>query len=210
MKAMELTKQYVMERMGSATSNKEADAMLKFLAGKGVTTQETVNGIDDVSWFAMIPLALQAMAPKTLKELIIEKKCRKGEAHGTTKRGAYWCPYVRTQYFVVTAGRGGDGIGQSAADITVGLDLRHYRDGTVSAVLVRERYHQNEGTTKQITNADCVLSTTTVEDVVVALKGVSLIDDGGAAISNYCVYGVVKECVAFGMPEAAPSPDDIE
>ena len=148
---------------------------------------------------------------KTLKELIIEAKCRKGEAHGTTKRGAYWCPFVSDadSYFVVTGDRGGDGIGQNAADVTVGLDLRHFRDGTVSAVLEHASYHQNTGhKLNSTTNADQLLNCTTAEEVVVALRGIELINDCGQALSTRCVEKIIARCVEIGMPKAAPAPDE--
>lgn len=148
---------------------------------------------------------------KTLKELVIEAKCRKGEAHGTTKRGAYWCPFMpdgKAQYFSRTASRGGDGIGNNAADVRVGLDLRHFRDGTVSAVLVRESWHQNYGTSKETTNADQLLSCATAEEVIVALRGIELINDSGPALGKGCIDDVIADCVAIGMPKAAPAPDE--
>ena len=145
---------------------------------------------------------------KTLKDLIIEAKCRKGEAHGTTKRGAYWCPFGKDQYFSLTANRGGDGIGNSSATVKVGLDLRHFRDGTVSAVLVREDWHENHGTQSATTNADQLLNCTTAEEVVVALRGIDLINDGGPALGKGYVDDVIADCVAIGMPKSAPAPDE--
>ena len=68
---------------------------------------------------------------KTLKEIIVETKCRKGESDGTTKQGAFWfaCDEILIRSF------GGDGVGQSSTDLRNYLQLRHYRNGEVKAVV---------------------------------------------------------------------------
>ena len=149
------------------------------------------------------------MKTKTLKELIIEAKCRKGEAHGTTKRGAYWCPFVeRGDHFACIGGGGSDGIGQNAPNVDVFLDFRHYRDGTVSAVITRSSWHQNHGTSTAFTRADNLLGCTNVEEVIVALKGMEI--DESPVLRGFGEPKVTKALVDIGVPLSAPAPDEVE
>ena len=144
---------------------------------------------------------------KTLKDLIIEAKCRKGEAHGTTKRGAYWCPFVeRGDHFACIGGGGSDGIGQNAPNVDVFLDFRHYRDGTTSAVIKRSSWHQNHGTSNTYSNADALLGCTNVEEVIVALKGMEV--DECPVLRWFGEPKVTKALVDIGIPLSAPAPDE--
>ena len=140
---------------------------------------------------------------KTLKDLVIEKKCRKGPSAGATAGGAYWEALT-----VITRRCGGDGFGQSAPDITWRLFLRHLRDGTVQATLRHYRWHQNgeySGGGSSYYGVDAVLGCTTAEEVLVLLHGVV----GG---EHECVLTdddkVTEALVAFGLPRAAPAPDE--
>lgn len=148
------------------------------------------------------------MKAKTLKDLLIEKLIRKGAAHGTTKRGAYWTP-VKGEYFEKIRRSGGDGIGNSAPDVSFYLELRHFRDGTVKAVIVRVAWHQNgsySGAGTTYADASSVLDCTTAEEVVVALKAISM--DEESVISERGSEWITAACIAFGLPESAPAPDE--
>jgi hypothetical protein len=140
-----------------------------------------------------------------LKEVIIAAKCRKGKAEAITAKGAYWlaCPPIRTRAF------GGDGIGQSSADCSFHLELRHYRDGKVRAVLVANSWHQNHGTSTEEKDFWLADQYATVEDVIIYLRLVELWDKEG--ISDYHLEGITAALTALGLPEyPIPSPDDEE
>lgn len=138
---------------------------------------------------------------KTLKELIVATKCRKGPADGTTKRGAFWFatdPITIRSY-------GGDGVGESEASRKNKLHLRHYRDGTVAALVNYHSWHQDDGTSDAYRPA-AILDCATVEEVVVVLKGMS--DDDTAAYSDFNLSGLTTSLMALGLAETVPSPDD--
>lgn len=141
----------------------------------------------------------------TIKDIVVAKKIRKGPAHGTTKRGAFWLLFGKDNGLRLR-GAGGDGVGHSAPDITYWLDLRHYRDGRVSAVIDVESWHQNTGHHHRYIRADQVLSCATVEEVVVALKGIS--DDCSAVYSDNRFDTLVEALTRLGLPVSAPAPDD--
>lgn len=105
---------------------------------------------------------------KTLKELIINTKCRKGKSRAIDKRGAFWLAHPEIEI----RSWGGDGVGQARPSCTNFLELRHYRDGTVVACVTFQRWHQNTGTTEYVRTVDEILSCTDIESVVVALKNV--------------------------------------
>lgn len=142
----------------------------------------------------------------TLKQLVEAAKCRKGEATGTTKAGAFWL-----------AGRvkirscGGDGIGQSGSDVNYYLSLRHYRGGEVRAVVSCNVWHENDGSRTTYRTVEELLRCTTVEELEVELKkGVDF--DGGGGVET--VYGdyhaddLSEILTGLGMPESAPAPDE--
>lgn len=139
---------------------------------------------------------------KTLKELIVATKCRKGESAGTNKQGAFWfaCEPIPIRRF------GGDGIGQSSADCTNYLQLRHYRDGTVKAVVNFHGWHQNHGSSDNYRTSDNILDCATVEDVIVCLKSIS--DEYSHAYSDNRQESMVDALTTLGMTEAAPAPDE--
>ena len=142
---------------------------------------------------------------KTLGELIVDSKCRKGTADGTNKRGAYWLaaePIVIRRY-------GGDGIGNGGADCTNYLELRHYRTGDVSAVLHGHWWHQNGSRPDVYERFDELLACKTVEDMIVALKGVKVDEDTTAAYSDMKKDVLTDALTKLGMPLAAPSPDEV-
>lgn len=147
---------------------------------------------------------------KTIKEIIIESKCRKGPSAGVTKRGAFWIAFAKSdQYFSVTSRRGGDGVGQSSADVSVGLKFRHFRDGTVQAITVTECWHQNTGTNRSTVDVSQILNCTTAEEVIAILKGTNA-GDGGRSISSIFEEDLVADLAAIGIPAALPGPDEEE
>jgi len=139
---------------------------------------------------------------KTLSDLIVAAKCRKGAAAGTTKKGAYWLAVepIKIRCF------GGDGIGQSSADCTNYLELRHFRDGAVSIVIHYNSWHQNHGMSDTYQSHIGLPMCETVEDVIVALKSAN--DDGVSAYSDRMEENLTEALVAFGLPESAPAPDE--
>lgn len=143
---------------------------------------------------------------KTLKELVIASKCRKGQASGRTKRGAFWVALC-----VVTRRCGGDGIGNSGADVTYSLELRHYRDGGVSATIKRDSWHQNSGTDVRYEGCGSVLDCATAEEVVCALKGISFsdfYDHTDHVLSSLKEDEVIAALVDFGLAPCEPAPDE--
>jgi len=144
-----------------------------------------------------------------MKNCIENSKCRRGTADGTTKSGAYWfaCDAIKLRC------AGGDGIGQSGADITFWLELRHYRSGECRAVIHRNAWHQNGcygGGGDCYTQMPAILVCATVEDVIVALK--AGIDDGygrETCYSDYHEETLTAALTALGLPATAPAPDDM-
>lgn len=143
----------------------------------------------------------------TIKDLVVAKKIRKGTAHGTTKRGAFWgIPGPGEGIKIRRAG--GDGVGHNAPDITYWLNFRHYRNGEVSAVVDVESWHQNSGHHRRYIRADEILACTTVEEVVVALKGIR--DDLSNVYSDSRHDDLSEALTSIGLPVAAPSPDEAQ
>ena len=140
---------------------------------------------------------------KTVADYIIAAKIRKGPAAGTNSKGAYW---VRSTQDIAVGG--GDGIGQSAPVRHIYLDLRHYRDGKVAAVVRWESYHQNTGHDVTYYLAAGVLTSKSAEEVVVALH--QLRDDqyGELLLQSFVKKHVVAGMLALGLPEAAAAPDE--
>lgn len=103
----------------------------------------------------------------TLKQSIENQKCRKGESAGRSKKGAYWIAGV-----VRTSSYGQDGIGQNSADVDWSLMFRHYRNGDVSAVLVRDSWHQNYGHDYTYQSCPEILDMETIDDVLDHLSGI--------------------------------------
>ena len=139
---------------------------------------------------------------KTIKELIIAAKCRKGEAAGTTKHGAFWLAAEP----ICVGGGGGDGIGQSAPNIDHFLQMRHYRDGTVKAMIHRSSWHQNHGQHESYKDAPELLGCSTIEEVFVALKGIEIEDR--PVYAAFAKDKIEKAMSEFGLAKAAPAPDE--
>jgi hypothetical protein len=139
---------------------------------------------------------------KTLQELIVAAKCRKGAAAGTTKKGAYWlaCEPIKIRVY------GGDGIGQSSPDCTNFLELRHFRDGSVQTVVEFASWHQNQGGRREsYVTVPALAMCETVEDVIVCLKSCGT---EVAAYSDKMEDKLTDGLVAFGLPVSAPAPDE--
>ena len=150
---------------------------------------------------------------KTISEIIIASKCRKGGADGTTVDGAYWvCPAspIVGNLGLKTMIRsfGGDGVGQSSANCHNYLQLRHYRGGKVEAVVLENSWHQNYGTSQTVVAADAVLAATTTEELEVAL--LALTDEYDA---NYYSQSMRENldhlAEKIGLPESLPAPDEV-
>lgn len=137
----------------------------------------------------------------TIQDAVIAAKCRKGPAADTTKKGAYWLALDQK-----TKGSGGDGIGQSSADVTFCLQLRHFRDGTVTAGVRRSSWHQNHGSSYSYIPTPSVLGCQTAEDVIVILKGTS--EGCEHVLSTYFEDEVVTSLANLGIPAALPAPDE--
>lgn len=141
----------------------------------------------------------------TLREAVELTKCRKGKSVGTTKRGAYWLACDP----IVVRRAGGDGIGQSAPDITWTLELRHFRGGEVRPTAHEEACHQNgsySGAGDQYFAMAALGECASVEEVIVALKGG--VKDQEACYSDRCYDRLRDSLVSLGLPESAPGPDD--
>jgi len=151
---------------------------------------------------------------KTLSDIIIDSKCRKGGADGITAAGAYWlCPQskIAGNRGVTTLIRsyGGDGIGNCCADQRNYLELRHYRGGKVSAVVVTTSWHQNSRSVETEMEIDSVLTTTSVEELQSAL--LALQDENDEPIFvNSRSEKLSALADLIGLPACAPSPDEVE
>jgi hypothetical protein len=140
-----------------------------------------------------------------LKTCIEAAKCRKGYAANTTNRGAYWlaCPRIKLRR------AGGDGIGQSSADLTYWLNLRHYRSGECAAVIQAESYHQ-DGSYRAFHSLPSLLDAATTEDVIVILKA-GIRDATGeydTCYSDLCHDILATALGELGLPYEAAAPDE--
>lgn len=142
----------------------------------------------------------------TLENIIRARKVRKGKASGITSSGAYWDAWSDGEHPIVAA-YGGDGVGNSPADVRVFLKGRHYRCGAVVVGVLRVTWHQNTGHKSHWEPVHALNSATTAEDVVVALSNASL-DDAPIRITELGRERIEAFCRSIGMPVSAPSPDD--
>ena len=140
---------------------------------------------------------------QTLKELIENKKCRTGKAYGTSKQGAFWLAVVPIQI----RSYGGDGIGQSRADFRNYLQLRHYRDGKVKAVVNFHSWHQNCGDENTYVTAP-ILDCVSVEDVIVSLMTVNDREDHAYG-EETGRENLIAALTGLGLVEALPAPDEV-
>lgn len=158
---------------------------------------------------------------KTLAQLIEAQKCRKGKADGTTRKGAYWLVKAddlgeKVSLEITIRSWGGDGIGQSRADLRNYLQFRHFRNGNACAMVRRHSWHQNDGHRDTYTMIPALMDCTTVEQAIVALKGVKTdpCDHYHSSPENVYSDNFEKDLtgwlVALGMTEMEPAPDDNE
>jgi hypothetical protein len=140
----------------------------------------------------------------TLKQAIEATKCRKGAAHATTKSGAFWLAVEP----IKIRSWGGDGIGNNGVDWDAFLQLRHYRNGTVRAMVQVTGYHQN-GSPPDRYHHVAIEDCTTIEDIIVALKSGVDGDYGREAIyGDHFEDKLTAALSSLGMAVAAPSPDE--
>ena len=144
---------------------------------------------------------------KTLKEIIVERKCRKGPPAGTTKHGAYWLACEP----IMTRSAGSASASQEAPSVIYELQLRHFRSGEVRAVIHRNVWRQGgtqSGAAQDWGDANAVLGCSTIEEVVVALKGISMNDS--AVVEDYLIpRDIAKRLRDLGLPDSAPAPDEV-
>jgi hypothetical protein len=139
---------------------------------------------------------------KTLKELIVAARCRKGTAAGIDESGEWW----QAGGTIKTARSGGDGIGHSAPSVRCDLQMRHYRPGPVVVGVLVERWHQNVGTRTEWVPLPGIEESETAAEVVAFLLRWN--GDGLTVLSDWCQSYLVEELGTFGLLASAPSPDE--
>jgi len=136
-----------------------------------------------------------------LHELIKGLRIRKGAAAGIDDTGEYWLvpdpPLIESD--------GGDGVGTSAPDRRVRLQLRHYRSGHCEVVARAEHWHQNRGTWTSRHTLSGVLEATTVAEVIAAIRAAEVSDCGRYLGDSESLRSWL---MALGLPAAAPGPDE--
>ncbi len=140
----------------------------------------------------------------TLKDAIAAKRCRTGESYAITKKGAYWLASdpVKIRSF------GGSGIGNDGCSQSVELQLRHYRDGTIDSVLFYSCWHQNGPDIERYQSVSDLLDCTTVEEVIVLLKGTRVESKNVAAYSDYYEDDLTEMLKGLGLDEFEAPPDE--
>ena len=137
-----------------------------------------------------------------LKELVRARKCRKGNPYATTAQGAFWLPCGEIQI----RSFGGTGDGNSEPLRNNYLQLRNFRDGQVKAAVKFQSIHKDIGTQNAYYNVD-IDCCSTVEDVIIKLKGVSY--KGMSAYSDQFKGNLTNALKALGMIESLPGPDEV-
>jgi len=135
-----------------------------------------------------------------LKELVRARKCRKGNPYATTAQGAFWRPCED----ILIRSFGGTGVGNSEPHRNTYLQLRNFRDGKVRASIKCETIHKDIGKEYTYCSVD-IDSCSTVEDVIVKLKGVSY--KGMSVYSDRFKDNLTKALKVLGMIECLPGPD---
>jgi len=143
---------------------------------------------------------------KTLKEIAIARKSRKGPADKITQDGAYWLAVE----IEIDSG-GGGGIGQSGAQVSYLLQVRHYRDGDIRAYITRKTWHQNDGGNNRRTRADDLLDCSTIEELITAMQQHEIESDYcenyKIAVSDYGHKTMITNLPE--LPESLPAPDEV-
>jgi len=138
---------------------------------------------------------------RTLKELIISARCRKGPAAGIDGSGEWW----QAGATIKTSGHGGDGVGNSAPSVRCDLQMRHYRNGTVVVGVLVERWHQNTGTRTEWVPMPGIEESQTTADVVASLRRWN---EHQTVLREFCRSGLTDELGQFGLLAHAPAPDE--
>lgn len=141
--------------------------------------------------------------PRTIGDALVGLRARKGKAAGIDDNGAWWHAVVPKS--VCTRSWGGDGVGQSCADLRAYIGARHYRDGRLVVGVLARSWHQNSGERATWHPLRGIADATTAEDVIRALVAAM----GGEFYRPAWRDDVVAWCVALGIPEAPASPDDV-
>ena len=143
---------------------------------------------------------------KTLREIAIARKSRKGPADKITQDGAYWLAVE----IEIDSG-GGGGIGQSGAQVSYLLQVRHYRSGDIRAYITRKTWHQNDGGNNRRTRADDLLDCSTIEDLITAMQQHEIESDYcenyKIAVSGYGHKTMITNLSE--LPESLPAPDEV-
>lgn len=137
---------------------------------------------------------------KTLETLVKDARIRKGVAAAITSKGAYW---TMADLSSLIGASGGDGVGNSAPDLRLHLELRHYRDGFVEAGVIETSWHQNHGTHVTFHPIPTLLSCRDAESVVALL--VAFAEERGFEVVT---KHLAKDVEALGWTWAPPSPDE--
>lgn len=144
---------------------------------------------------------------KTLKDAIVAAKCRKGKADGINIAGAYW---LATNPIIVRRS-GGDGIGQSSADVTWTLELRHYRNGEVRPTLHRSAWHQNgerSGAGDDYYPRPSIINALCIEEIVVDLKSGAGDNREESCYADARYGNLCAACRGIGLMEYPTGPDE--
>lgn len=139
---------------------------------------------------------------KTLNELLVAQKARKGKSTGVTKRGAFWLvikPIKIRSY-------GGDGIGQSRHSLWHNLEFQHFRNGEMDAKIVVNSWHQNDGDNSQTFDVSEILDVTNVEDLIAMLKGKECGETH--AYSDRYEADLTSSMRSLGLSDFPPGPDE--
>lgn len=136
-----------------------------------------------------------------LQETIKGLRIRKGPAAGIDDTGEYW---IVADPPMIHRG-GGDGIGQSAPDRRLRLQLRHYRAGHVEALVWTDLWHQNQGSWTDRRTLPGVLDATTVAEVIAAIRAAE-VEDCGRYLSD--TESLREWLTNLGFPVASPGPDE--
>jgi len=142
---------------------------------------------------------------KTLKDIALARKARKGPAEAVTKDGAYWLP-VSVNINVA----GGDGIGQSDASRNTYLNIRHYRSGELGGYIEQTTWHQNTGSSTLRTSCSAALGVTNHEDLLIVLRKAEFDTDHDmnieVEVSDRGIARLLKEIPE--LPAAPKAPDE--
>lgn len=137
---------------------------------------------------------------KTLKELVEERRCRKGRPDGTSAEGGYW---LAAEPILIYERRHNCDYDERY------LHLRHHRDGAVRVVVV-ERGKAGWGKwAYDSASLDHLAEARSVEEVEAWL--LREVDTAGRVVlSRQCVPGLYAALQGIGLPDALDGPDSEE